>query len=249
MIPIATELLEQVERDDILSLDGESGRLIRERFTVEMREELERWVAGARTDEAVRFGMFMNLLDELGLLSQTEPTLNYEYWKSQLSNDSWGRVRGAALALQRDYVPSLSAQQKTILASQIESVLRSCKNSFSRVWLSWLRCQLSESLPDPRDYLLSTIKDYSADLEHQELVVDACLALVTAPGVSVNDLDSVQHFILSRETDRDNAAIVLEGLLASRCVSTDIKSDFERVALVSGIPELIEVVNEKKAKG
>jgi hypothetical protein len=77
MIPIAEELFEQHERDaDPIGLAEDSKALLGKRFTNEVRRELEEWVGSSDTEEAEAFCTVMVLLDELGLLEKTEPSLN-----------------------------------------------------------------------------------------------------------------------------------------------------------------------------
>jgi hypothetical protein len=243
MIPVAEELLEQHERDaSAISLSEQSKALLNKRFTHNVRRELEDWIGSSDTEEAKEFCTVMVLLDELGLLENTEPSLNYEFWRAELTSVSWGNVRGAAQQIAEGYLPKLSKQELFALEAQVEELLQSSENANSRIWLTWLRCQIDKDLDIGRDYLRKVINESPSDCDEQlDMVVDACCALVTLPHASQQDLEAVVRFVLDDRTDEFNAAATLEAYLSSPYVTPALKNVAANLARQAASEELRHV--------
>ena len=251
MIPIVVDLADQRLRDvKTFTLREEHKELINRRLTATLRKEIELWIGLTDSEEAGNFLVSMITLDELGLLQQSEPILNYEYWYSELASQLWGHVRGAVRLISKDFLSDLSEKKLSELNAYVEKILKSATNTNSRIWLTWLRCQIDKKLDIGRDFLRKVVDDSPLDNDEElDLGEDACCALISMPNISEQDIDSVIRFILRTDIDEFKAAVALEALLSSNFVTSEKKLAVKQLARKTNCEELHNVVDSYEMQG
>jgi hypothetical protein len=244
MIPIIAELADQRSRNvDEFALSEEHKELINRRLTTKLRKDIERWIGTTHSEEASKFLMAMIALDELGHLQPSEPILDFEHFRSELASQLWGHVRRAVHFIGEDFLADLTEEKRLDLDVYVEKILESTTNTNSRIWLTWLRCQIDKKLDIGRDFLRKIIdKSPGNDDEEFDLGEDACCALVSMPYVSKEDVGSVMRYIFRTDIDEFKAAVALEALLKSAHVTAEVKRHAKERARQTNRSELIDVV-------
>ena len=245
LIPIADKLLELHFQDKDFSLSEEDRAFVSQHLTREVRIDIEEWIDTSDTNEASRFNLVMILLDELDLLEATEPTLDYNHRRSNLTSSNWGKVGIAARTIATEYLSNLDKQQLTELDCHVESLLRTVTNENSRIWLTWLRSQINKNIDIGRCFLREIIKNKHLEDDHlYDLREHAAWALVTMPHVSTQDLDCVIVYIVDPDTDEYEAAVVLEKFLCSVYVPVEMKRRALDLARDTMKEKLLDLANE-----
>ncbi|MCO6042875.1 hypothetical protein NG895_03040 [Aeoliella sp. ICT_H6.2] len=241
-VPVVEELTSESFISGSSELSSESLELLEDKLDRQVRQAIESWIDQDDTSERTIFYMAMVKLDELGLLRDTEPTLDYAYWHSQMFAEIWGDRRAAIRQIGSGFLDGLSHTEREELIRTLERNSETEDNPNTQIWLMWLLAHMEQGV----SLKLEKIKEltFDSDEDEYDVLVDGCEALLTLPGLTSSDYYRIEEIMFSNETDEFDAACILVAWLQSDFTTEESKARVWRNAKNSRNSELRQTALE-----
>ena len=214
LAPIIMKLNQQLSDEGDAHLSQSEVQQFKTRFSSETRAALENWI-DLGSPESEHFLIAITLLDGLGLLEDTEPTLDYAYWFSELNSENWGSRAGAAQEIADHWLETLSSDEFQELANALNTSSRVKENPNTKIWFSWLLCTMGVSQEANLKNIVHFLDEKFSTEDSFDELIDACFALLKLHAVPSNYYDRVQEIISWTSIEQSTAACILDSLLRS----------------------------------